>query len=372
MVSPGADLVCQDNHTADPPILRLPRELLDLISRYLEVEAVIAFRLSCRKFYPGNPPVSHLLKELRFSPEPTLRFAWVCLGESYISGPGRVLVCSACRCYHSKELFSIEESDKGPHSRICAGRKGRLRISPNNTISFEELAQKPSYPYGYFTFTTNNEDTKQDPSGHLYPMHGQVMALPSHEGHARAWDNNDKPRSLPYLAGRGALRKPLMWRDESGPRYVLQYYWRFCFDDSQTVLLQCRKLKHELDKSVISFCPHVKFEGWKAVYAIQKMRLLRSRHCFPSRLKCSYCGMHATVLLRDTGHTVTVEVERILGAMRFPTDPWWLSSIENPGILVPRPGKLARFKYSFRKRMYDFNRAWKEAKPPKERIYSFG
>ena len=342
MVSPVAEIVCQDNDTAGPPILLLPRELIDFIYGYLEVDAVIAFRLSCRKFYPGNPPISDLLKELRFSPKLALRFAWVCLGESYISRPGRALVCSGCRSYHSEELFSIEERDKGPHSRICAGRKGRLRISPSNTMSFEELAQKPSYPHRYFTFAAS------DYSEHPY--------------------NDDGLRSSPYLVGWDGLRKPLRWRHDSGPGYVLQYYWRFCFDESQPFFLRGRKLKHELNESVISFCPHVKFKGWKAVYAIQKMSLLHSRHCFPSRLKCWYCGMHATVLLDITGKKVTVEVERNLGTMRSPTDPWWLSSIENSDIPVPRPGILAQFKYSFRKRMYDFHRAWKEAKPPKERI----
>lgn len=82
-----------DNPAAHPLIYSIPRELLALIYSYLDLDAVIALSLSCRKFYLGGPPVSHLLNQLRLSTEPYLRFAWLCLKENINNQASKSLIC---------------------------------------------------------------------------------------------------------------------------------------------------------------------------------------------------------------------------------------------------------------------------------------
>ena len=55
----------QNNTGNDPPIFRVPREVIDTICSYLRVDDLVSFRLSCRKFYRGDPPFSDLGMSLR-------------------------------------------------------------------------------------------------------------------------------------------------------------------------------------------------------------------------------------------------------------------------------------------------------------------
>ena len=317
-----------DNPAARPLIYSLPPELLALIYGYLDLDAVIALSLSCRKFYLSGPPVSHLLNQLRLSTEPHLRFAWICLRENINNQASKSLICSACRIEHLKAFFSSEEARKSPQHRECAGRKGRINITPDHSMSFDELIQGPTHLCSGFSFN--------------FITHYQDSPWSTESPRIYVPDSNNA------LSSRG--------KSYSG--FSLLYYWRFVFDKSRDILMQSQGIKMALDESVISFCPHSKSNDANFVKATQKVLIayfVRGNRYSRKMVKCSFCGMRAVVkpLLFEYGASndgIIVRVERSLGYMKSPTDPRWLASIENLPIDVPKPGIPARIRNAFSKR----------------------
>ena len=76
-----------DNPAAHPLVYSIPRELLALVYSYLDLDAVIALSLSCRKFYLGGPAVSHLLNQLHLREDINNQTSksLICISHLYLS-----------------------------------------------------------------------------------------------------------------------------------------------------------------------------------------------------------------------------------------------------------------------------------------------
>lgn len=144
----------------------LPRELLDIITAFLDPISEISLKLSCRDFYAGcgTRSVSNLRNQILIDDDEGVRLAWRYVSE-WVPGfhhvPARQLYCCRCETQHPRRFFSGKEIIKLPTRRICEGRLRPLVVSPNLRIYFsyfEEIwsGEKPTVPTKYKHFTRND------------------------------------------------------------------------------------------------------------------------------------------------------------------------------------------------------------------------
>ena len=115
-------------------ITRLPREIMDIILSYLDLESEISLKLSCRYLYNscGAESAFSLIYKMRIDPDPSVRLAWRLIPEWFPPSthkPLKTLFCSGCEVRHCRNMFSEEQAMRLPTHRLCLGRLIRHCVS---------------------------------------------------------------------------------------------------------------------------------------------------------------------------------------------------------------------------------------------------
>ena len=294
-------------------ILKLPRELLDLIYKYLTLDEIVHIQLTCRKLYYGTPSIKSRLKYLQSSPEPDDRFTWVCLGECVGTQRRNALVCSVCRVQHPRSHFSVSQSLVFARSRICIGRLGRVYITPDHTMSFEELVQIAPRPYGV---------TQVQPT-----LHNQGASKWGYRNVPEDGEGQLSPYICSLITLHGGTHRY---------GYLLQYTWCLPFPKDQERPISQQKIKGKSDKNPMWFCPHVKFGDSAIIRVVESaQRAYKMGGCFglanPSTV-CCYCEMHAIIESSGTPGCIKIRITRRLGKLLSSTDSHWLAAVDNPSM----------------------------------------
>ena len=103
----------ENNLPNNSPIMNLPRELLDSILSHLRTDELISFRLTCRKFYQSDLPLTVIVEDLRTRISFDGEGAWLYLAEGIWARTKGLLLCSGCRRYQPRAL----DSPRSLHAR---------------------------------------------------------------------------------------------------------------------------------------------------------------------------------------------------------------------------------------------------------------
>ena len=297
------------------PLVKLPRELQEIIASYLPLPAVSILKLTCRHLYCVGPPIQVLYQHLKSSPDE--RFEYLCLLER--DKPITTsLLCSNCKFLHPARVFTATERSRfHAITRACIGSTRVLQIHPKWTLKFD-------------AFTQLLKD--------MMPRHDSRFYYPG------------SPRVLEYSG-------PTMLYTSNGPQW--RYYpldhpindhheWYYAMGDtlqfhSDYIFKQFAAIQDAAKTSVdairkelvewgpIAFCPHISSTDLrvaKAVMVANSLSIGLRRYDF----KCLKCRTLIKVKMWNcTTESFKVRmwifVERHLGRGKSVMDPLWIAQL---------------------------------------------
>lgn len=300
-----------------PPILSLPREILDMICTHLRIDDHISFRLFCRKFYLGRVPFKDLIKDLCWEISFDTEFAWLCIWEDMWFRMLGCLLCGGCRKYQPKEFFNAAEVTKQPRARRCFAFTSRISVTPDFGLSFMDLWSANiialrrmgcSYYQGRVTMDTYNKCSE--------PYEWSSYVEPKHR---------DKVPNAHVLLLRGS--KP--------DGAYMDYSFYVSFHGSGVTQITDAEIGTKVERSGFSLCPHVKSSDKRLLAAIHEcMQCQKQDPTLSPSLDCHCCGMRSTILWDPERSRVNIKIKRRLGDLQDACDPQWLAVLDPPPIPI--------------------------------------
>ena len=295
------------NHPDHVPILRLPRELLDLIYNSLRIDDKVSLRLSCRHLYAGTPSVNDLIEEMRFSIDFDRELAWLSLWEHTWTRALDYLLCSGCRKYKPRAHFDGEEIPKPSKQRKCFAYTACMYITPDHVMSFTDVWLHSVHAYHR--------------GGHIYTTH------PGGYKRSSSWAAFIPLRDH----GAACISNPIYLHGSKADGAYLEYSMYFSIEPSPSSQLTTGEIKTQLSSRAISLCPHIQSDDERIIDAVHQCIQRGGLTNAPGPwVNCSYCGMQSSIQWRANDHRVTIRVLRRLGHLTCAGDPQWLAVLDNP------------------------------------------